>query len=540
MKLAQLIIYQALLVYIFASDEIGVLEEEEPEEKFNFTSALHYLHKYGYLQLDNENQLTTLDENSTEFLNALTLFQEYFHLNVTRTLEEKTLKLMQQPRCGIQDEPASYSVSAFKWEKRVIRWHFVRGNQQILNIASRAFNLWARYTNLDFVHDAIKPNIVISFASYHHNHRGGDKCSSIFDGIGGVLGHAFQPYPGKETVEIHLDRSENWRFTSKELSNDSNISIFQVLVHEIGHALGIGHSDDRNSIMYALFFPNSRDDHQLKLSMDDIAAIRSLYGIRQITTKPAPTTTTETSSSSPKKNKCTTSPSTKSTENETETSSGFPDPCELRNLKTFLVVNDRMYIFYKNFVWIKKLRDENFDPTPKLLNNFLPFIPKNFSEISAVFQRPDGDISFIINNKLYNVAFPSFILSDCCNSSFFNSVKISAGVTTYTGRTFIFYDDSYVAEVSSCNMDVLSHGLIENEFPGIPSNFDTVFRYTNGLLYFFKNDKFYEFNEFTKELVRAGNKDLSIFYINCPNISLLEKLKHLLAKVSSYKSNFFS
>jgi len=54
-------------------------------------------------------------------------------------------------------------------------------------------------------------------------------------------------------------------------------NLLQVTAHEIGHALGLGHSSERWSVMspfYEGFNP------QYSLANDDILGIRSLYGKR--------------------------------------------------------------------------------------------------------------------------------------------------------------------------------------------------------------------------------------------------------------------
>jgi len=52
-------------------------------------------------------------------------------------------------------------------------------------------------------------------------------------------------------------------------------NLLQVAVHELGHSLGLGHSDVQTAIMapfYSGYKPNFR------LDRDDIAGIRYLYG----------------------------------------------------------------------------------------------------------------------------------------------------------------------------------------------------------------------------------------------------------------------
>jgi predicted Zn-dependent protease len=51
------------------------------------------------------------------------------------------------------------------------------------------------------------------------------------------------------------------------------ISIRSVAMHEVGHSLGLGHSNELQSIMYPYYQATST------LHDDDILAIQALYGI---------------------------------------------------------------------------------------------------------------------------------------------------------------------------------------------------------------------------------------------------------------------
>ena len=53
----------------------------------------------------------------------------------------------------------------------------------------------------------------------------------------------------------------------------SGLSFYSVAMHELGHALGISHSNIENSIMHAQY---QRD--VLNLQPDDIRAVTKLYG----------------------------------------------------------------------------------------------------------------------------------------------------------------------------------------------------------------------------------------------------------------------
>ena len=81
-----------------------------------------------------------------------------------------------------------------------------------------------------------------------------------------MLAHAFFPTDGR----IHFDDEE--RFTETGSIWGAN-SLIYVAVHEIGHALGLGHSNVKGSVMWPTASRGTP-----KLHRDDIAGIKSLYG----------------------------------------------------------------------------------------------------------------------------------------------------------------------------------------------------------------------------------------------------------------------
>lgn len=119
----------------------------------------------------------------------------------------------------------------------------------------------------------------ILWATYAH----GD--AYPFDGPGGILAHTFYPAPpNPEPIagDMHLDDSESWHI-------GANTDLFSVTLHELGHALGLGHSDNPNDVMYPYYKMVSG------LAAGDIAAIQTLYAAQSSAAPtPAPSALTLT------------------------------------------------------------------------------------------------------------------------------------------------------------------------------------------------------------------------------------------------------
>jgi hypothetical protein len=157
------------------------------------------------------------------------------------------------------------------WDKLDITYAFVNGTDQLegdleLDLVRRAFSLWAEQTALAFteVADESTADIVIGWAQ--GDHGDGDP----FDGPGDVLAHASFPNPYDHgQVFLHFDDDERWVD-----SETRNVDLLTVAAHEIGHTLGLAHSNDPDALMYP-----SYERPRRFLGQDDIEGVQSLYGV---------------------------------------------------------------------------------------------------------------------------------------------------------------------------------------------------------------------------------------------------------------------
>jgi Matrixin len=90
----------------------------------------------------------------------------------------------------------------------------------------------------------------------------------------------FPSLSGSET-DVQFDEADPWQ----EKGTTHIPDIFGAVTHELGHTLGLNHSDDPNAVMYWIFqrFQGLGTGH---LTADDIAGVQSIYGAGRGTVTP--------------------------------------------------------------------------------------------------------------------------------------------------------------------------------------------------------------------------------------------------------------
>ncbi|KAI3700806.1 hypothetical protein L2E82_45444 [Cichorium intybus] len=239
-----------------------------------------YLAHFGYLNYKKNPNASDLEENhfDEELEVAVKSYQVYYHLNATGILDEPTVSQIAMPRCGCRDKVihmhthnSIHTVSRYsffpgspKWSRGQLTYGFgPTFPTRFIAPVDQAFGKWAAVSGYFTFSKAASyqgADLKISFERVDHGDGG------AFNGSGGVLAHAFSPQDGR----LHFDADENWSIGAMPGFFDME----SVAIHEIGHLLGLGHSQDRSAIMFSSISSGVTKG----LAADDIQGLRALYG----------------------------------------------------------------------------------------------------------------------------------------------------------------------------------------------------------------------------------------------------------------------
>lgn len=524
--------------------------------------ALAYLQRYGYM-VQSSNSATNKLISEDSFSAAISSFQRFANLPETGQVDEQTWKFMQLPRCGNTDkslphQPANqtnsiktntlflathllvpmqpnhrqvrkkrYALQGSKWRRQELTYRIsqypTRFNGRRHDVDSqieKAFAIWSQVAPIDFVVKREgRVHIDIRFASGDH----GD--GDAFDGPGNTLAHAYFPQYGGDA---HFDDQEFWTIDSYAGTN-----IFQVAAHELGHSLGLGHSNVREALMapfYQKYKPNFR------LHMDDVLAIQALYGEKSLTdtmglagASQQPTSTPSTTSSStsiqpPARHKPSgLAPRSDPREMNEDEANSLPDlaangispPVQPANepeagqspTNADLCANPTIdaitrtedgssYVFKGDHYWLLT-SDGLAKGYPRKITTDWDGLP---GSIDAALTWADGKTFFFKGNKYWryrnrrrDIGYPKLI------SAGFAGIPDdidAAFVWSGNGRTYIFKGSEY------WRFDSKADPPVSNEYPrsikiwnGVPSHVNDAFKWENNVTYFFKGNQYYRFND---------------------------------------------
>ncbi|XP_041455442.1 matrilysin-like [Lytechinus variegatus] len=477
------IILKVIVVYCIP----GVFSAPTRRRTAEITSdPIKYLETYGNLKTSIQHSPTSVDDLPGPF-------PQFAGLQQTGLLNEATRDKRQAKRCderdiidnGYNQQGESKNWGRFtpkggRWTKNDLTYYFKKYTTDLTRLQTkdairRAFQVWADVSPLTFTESSESTaDIIIDFVS-RDEHSEEYPCEhNKFDGPGGFIAHAFYDPP---LGIVHFDEDET--FTTMTMGRKGTFDLAFTAAHEIGHVLGLGHSNNSCAVM-APFYRGIEGG--LNLHRDDIDGIQYLYGTPDVDVTVA------------------------DYGRDISEVAKLPSCDTPWDAVTYYAPDDVVYAFKGKFVWA--IDEEGaLEGYPRKINKVFHGAPNNVHSVVSAGSRTymfKGRKIWRFFGKQLEPGFPRL------KRNSFPSKTDAALV--HDGRIYILKGTRYY-EFFENDLSIGWSKEILHQWRVLPTRVDSAFQWRNGTTFFFKNDTYWRFDG--QKLTGAHPGSVSKDWLGC-------------------------
>ena len=248
-----------------------------PQEIPGLKTIKRYLRRFGYID---KPPPPYTDYADGPFTSALKKYQRAFNLTVSGWIDDITLYQMSLPRCGIpdfiNDEMKNGNLSwpqndSWLRGRKSLTYGFHKRSRKpnVMKVFTDAFSRWSNATGMKFTPAAfdvadIKIGFTYFLSNYSYSALLGD---SIINSTGNVPVGRIRLDASWAWVPPNENNTVNWKNKSFDLGSAA--------MHQIGHLLGLGHSEMQEAVMYPYILSSKQT--KLELAADDREKFQSLH-----------------------------------------------------------------------------------------------------------------------------------------------------------------------------------------------------------------------------------------------------------------------
>ncbi len=195
---------------------------------------------------------------------------------------------------GLEDRFLLYATTGTQWAKpKLITYSFVPDGTSIGGVPSnlqaklnskfatsdwkaqfaKAATVWQKMANVNFTLVSDNGSALGVSGNQQNDSRFGDIRIGGYAMDSSILAFAYLAPPangGTDAGDMFFNTSQSWQI------NGTTYDLMTVAIHELGHAMGMGHSSDSTAAMYPAY-----NGSKEAVNTDDTSGIRTIYNSRQ-------------------------------------------------------------------------------------------------------------------------------------------------------------------------------------------------------------------------------------------------------------------